>query len=286
MLAMATRSRRVVFLAVAVFFLVGIYIVEQRPHGPNERAHLLTSIHDIMAGHSAVTPLPKTSNAGAVARPPAEKQPERVHEMDPCTVFSPLKGFIDLRGLSSLGNEGRAQAWHTRAFDLGLNFTVGVCTLPVKKLSVGTASVRDGLNITEIGAYYVDPENQQFVLMGEVSSAAVFNGRRLTLTYSNGSYCDAIRYANGERVRRKTILSFTCDREMLTKAHVSYVTAVDDCTYLFEVRSHYACPTAAKADNLAALWIFVLIFLAALLVYFSGGFLYRNLKRTPKPPKA
>lgn len=273
----ARTARRVILAAVLLFFLAGLYIVEQRPQGDSGHGLLLTSIHDYMAG--PVHP------PGPEPQTPKEVQAhEHAHdhhdELDPCTVFSPLKGFIDLRSLAAL--ETRAQPWAARGFDSGRNYTLGICLSPVKRSAAAAAQVRDGLNISQVGAYYIDPDTQEYVLMGQVSGAPVFQGRKLTLTYANGLYCST-RYANGERVRRTTILTLACDREMLTKAHVSYVAAVDDCTYFFEVRSHYACPTAAKADNLAAIWIFLLILLAALMVYFSGGFLYRTLKRTSKP---
>lgn len=213
------------------------------------------------------------------AKPEVKKTtPEEALEegLDPCTVLNPLKGFIDLRGLSSSGNEGKAVPWMARSFDSTRNYTVGICLTPLKKANWDVPTT-DQTNALHIGAYYVD-ENGQYVLIGKYAQTPVFKGRKLTLTYVNGSYCDGMTYKNGEKVRKRSVLTFTCDREMMTKAQVSYITSVDDCTYMFEVRSHYACPTAAKADNLAAIWIFLFILLAALMVYFSGGFLYRNLK--------
>lgn len=269
-------SRRLVVFAILLFFMVGLFFVEQRPKAA--QAHLLTLIHDLVSGPAIQNGEHGLARVPAVPHLPDLPKENKEPLLDPCTVISPLKGFIDLRGLSSAANDGKALPWVTKGFDSGHNYSIGVCLSPVKKTHLN-ANVKDGLNASEIGAFYVDPKNGEYVLMGQYSVEPVFRGRKLTLTYENGSYCDLVMYANGERLRRKTILTFTCDREMMTKAHVSYVAAVDECTYLFEIRSHFACPTAAKADNLAAIWIFLLIFLAALLVYFSGGFLYRNLKR-------
>lgn len=260
------------------FLFFGLLIVEQRQR--DQRNALLTHIHDLVArpnesGDKSNNPAQNIPAQKVPGQLPKEHKDE---VLDPCTALSPLKGFIDLSGLSSAGNDGKAVAWSTLGFDSGHNYSIGVCLSPIKKTH-GDVQVRDGLNASQVGAFYIDPNSGEYVLMGEYSVAPAFHGRKLTLTYGNGSYCESVKYANGERLRRKTILTFTCDREMMTKAHVSYVAAVDDCTYLFEIRSHFACPTAAKADNLAAIWIFLLIFMAALLVYFSGGFLYRNLKR-------
>lgn len=170
--------------------------------------------------------------------------------------------------------------WTARGVDNGLNYTLGVCLSPLKKSLQASTAVKDADNVSAVGAYYIEPQLGQYISLGEFATTPVYRGRKLTLQYDNGLYCDALKHANGERLRRRTILQFTCDREMLTRAHATFVTSVDDCVYLFEIRSHYACPTAAQADNLAAIWIFVLILLAALMVYFLGGFLYKMLKRS------
>ncbi|SGZ54230.1 CIC11C00000002491 [Sungouiella intermedia] len=275
---MVSRSgKRLLLMAVLALLVVVLLLVEQRQQKETQHNDLLTHIHDLMAKPD------QSSDESAKQQNPAQKVPspvEKEHKepaLDPCTAFSPHKGFIDLGGLSNVANEGKAVAWSTRGFDSGHNYSIGVCLSPIKKLQ--DVRIRDDLNSSQVGAFYIDPESGEYVLMGEYSVAPEIRGNKLTLTYANGSYCEKVKYSNGERLRRKTILTFTCDREMLTKAHVSYVAAVDDCTYLFEIRSHFACPTAAKADNLAVIWIFLLICMAALLVYFSGGFLYRHLKR-------
>ncbi|KAK6198830.1 uncharacterized protein RJT21DRAFT_122466 [Scheffersomyces amazonensis] len=116
--------------------------------------------------------------------------------------------------------------------------------------------------------------------MGEFSTTPKFRGKKLTLTYENGAYCNKLMDTEtGERLRKSTILTFTCDREMMAKASISYVGSSNDCSYYFEIRSHHACPTVSKANNLAAAWIFVFIVFAAFLVfYFSGGFLLKQMK--------
>lgn len=276
---MVSRTgKRLVVGGVLLFFIVGLFFIEQRPQ-KSEHNQIMDLIHDLVMGPAPEAGQLSPGVALHPEKPPALVPDEHKEQvLEPCTILSPLKGFIDLRGLSSAGNEGKAVLWGTRGFDSGHNYSIGVCLTPIKRTHLD-ANIRDGLNASEVGAFYIDPASGEYVLMGQISSTPEFRGRKLTLTYSNGSFCDSVMYRNGERLRRKTILTFTCDRDMMSKAHVSYVAAVDDCTYLFEIRSNFACPTAAKADNLAAMWIFVLIFLAALMVYFSGGFLYRNLKR-------
>lgn len=209
-----------------------------------------------------------------------KEKEEEEKQLDPCTVFNPIsKGFIDLSGLSSSSNEGKALPWGSKGYDSGKNYTIGVCSSPFKKHHSEINEIQDNLNSSLIGAYYVDPESKKYVSMGKYSTVPKFRGRKLTLTYENGSYCDIIDKNTNQRLRKSTILTFTCDREMSARALVSYIGQANECTYFFEVRSHHACPTAAKANNLAAVWIFLFIFLAAVFVYFSGGLLYRQMKQ-------
>uniref|UniRef100_A0A0L0NYT3 MRH domain-containing protein n=1 Tax=Candidozyma auris TaxID=498019 RepID=A0A0L0NYT3_CANAR len=265
-------TRRLALLAVAIFVAVGLFIVEQRPQHSLE-PHAFPSLYNLV--HEVQEPLKEGESAA-----PHSDHDEL--ELDPCTVLSPHKGFIDLRGLSVVAGHGhdvKQLLWSAKGYDSGHNYTVGVCLGAIKRHLLPNVEVVDSLNASQVGAYYIDQETGRYILMGQVSTRPMFKGKKLTLTYENGSNCNGMTFKDGTPLRRRTILTFTCDRDMLTKAHVSYVAAVDECTYFFEVRSHLACPTAAKADNLAAIWIFVLILLAALLVYLSGGIFYKALKQ-------
>lgn len=282
---MASRTqKRIIYLALVLFLLAGLVIVENRPHREQEHSKLFTSIQDMMLPDlHAYLPTDKPQNTAKQhdQKEGATKDSEDDIELDACTTLNPMKGFIDLRGLSNYGLEGKVQPWMAKDYDQGRNFTLGICLSPVKKSVLNTAVFRDSVNASEVGAYYIDPDTQQYVLMGQYTGKPVFKGKKLTMTYENGSYCDSIVATDGLRIRRSTILTFTCDREMLNKAHISYIASSQECAYMFEVRSHYACPTAAKADNLAAIWIFLLILMAALLVFFSGSIIIKFLRVLP-----
>ncbi|OBA19952.1 mannose 6-phosphate receptor domain-containing protein [Metschnikowia bicuspidata var. bicuspidata NRRL YB-4993] len=271
---MASRiQKRIIYIALVLFLVTGLFIVDKRPHQKQEHSKLFSSLQDMMLLDSE-----KDS-----------KSDDEV-ELEACTTLNPTRGFIDLRGLTSHAQEGKFQAWLAKDYESGRNFTVGVCLSPVKKSVLSTAAFKDSVNASDVGAYYIDPETDKYVLMGQFSGKPVFRGKKLTMTYENGSFCDSILARDGLRIRRSTILTFTCDREMLNKAQVSYIASAQECTYMFEIRSHYACPTAAKADNLAAIWIFLLILMAALLVFFSGSLIIKSLrvlhlKGTPIPEK-
>lgn len=249
---MSSRTiRRFFVFIVFLFFVAGFYL--------NQRSTkvMVTQIQQMV--HPANTP-----------QKPAEKAPEAIA----CTSFTPQKGFIDLRPLSD--DEGPIP-WVVRGQTR--NYTIGVCLNPVKNPTGALLKLKDGVKTLEIGAYYTVPGTGEIVLMGQLSSTPRYTGRKLKLFYENGSYCDAVKYADGRRMRQKTTLVFTCDHEMMDGARISYVAAMEDCHHVFEVRLHFACPTAAKADNLAAVWIFLLILFAALLVFFLGEVVYRLLRR-------
>ncbi|EGW35063.1 uncharacterized protein SPAPADRAFT_133026 [Spathaspora passalidarum NRRL Y-27907] len=217
-----------------------------------------------------------------------KSETEEEEKLDPCTIINPnTKQFIDLRGLSSFANDGKALPWNTRGYDSGRNYTIGICSNPFKKFHDSWNEIQDGLDPSKIGAYYIDPATNKYVSMGEYATTPVFRGRKLTLTYENGAFCDAVDANTGKKLKKSTILTFTCDREMMnSKASISFVGQMNNCSYFFEVRSHHACPTAAKTNETGAIWIFLLIVLAALLVYFSGGLLYKQMKRKPKREKS
>lgn len=185
---------------------------------------------------------------------------------DPCTVFHPVTHqFIDLRELSYVGDHQHTSiSWHARAFDDKYrNYTLGVCANPYKHEGTFTNDV----NTSTVGAYFNNPTDNKLILIGEYSTKPEFHGRKLTLTYSNGLYCDnLVDSKTGERIRRTTVLTFTCARDMMARASVHFVAQAHDCTYFFEVRSHHACPMAPKSNNMAAVWIFALILSAAVLV--------------------
>lgn len=280
--SMASRlQRRVIFFSIALFLLIGVFVIEQRPTKHQHQSDLWDSLLNIVPSgwqmdspvHGAVQNMPSSPEMAKKLK----LEPD--HELDSCTVSSVARGFMDLRPLSSLGNEGKAQPWVVKAHEDMRNYSIGVCSSPVRKSHLSSILFADNVNGSEVGAYFIDPKTQEYILMGQLNDKPVMKGRKIILNYENGSFCRNIVSTLGERLRRNTILTFVCDRETMTKAHISHVTSVQDCTYMFEIRSHFACPTAAKADNLAAIWIFFLILLAALLVYFSGTFVFKNLKR-------
>lgn len=270
--------RRIVFLVIVLFTICGLIIASRKPNQLKSLEFLDSVTH--LSLHSNNDQQNHPSDRGKHQQDGKQEDKQKSHQLDPCTVFNPINhGFIDLRSLSSQGNEGRALPWTSKGYETGYNYTLGICSSPFKQNHDKLNELKDDLNSLEVGGYYIDPKTNQYVSIGQYNENPVFKGRKLTLTYENGSYCDnLVDSTTGQKLKKSTILTFTCDREMSAKAHILYIGSVNNCNYVFEVRSHHACPTAAKADNLAAVWIFLLILVAALAVYFSGGLLYKQMK--------
>lgn len=78
--------------------------------------------------------------------------------------------------------------------------------------------------------------------------------------------------------RKSTVISFLCDRDSLSVAHLSFVAASpDECTYFFEARSPAACGGAmAPTQSVNAGGVFAMIALIALAVYLLGGIAYQR----------
>ncbi|GMF08037.1 unnamed protein product [[Candida] boidinii] len=206
-----------------------------------------------------------------------EENEQGIEVLEPCTVINPLSNsFFDLRSLGSLGQEGKRQAWNAKGFDYGRNFSLGICSTPLKNVNNLTElDFSDINNKTEVGGYYTDEEGNK-VSIGQISTSPKFRGRKLVLEYLDGSFCK--KTSGGETIRKSTILSFTCDREIMSKAQISYVGSLNDCSYFFEVRTIHACASAKKEDDLSLIWVFLFIFLAALCVYCFGSVVYSYFK--------
>ncbi|KAH3683129.1 hypothetical protein WICPIJ_005912 [Wickerhamomyces pijperi] len=194
-----------------------------------------------------------------------------------CSATNPLtNGFYDLTDLSSLHKDAIV-SWNAKGHDYDANFTLGICSSPVKPSVEINPNYKSGqkqpvlkIENDDVGAIYTDVHGDKFSI-GNFNPVPVFRGKKLTLTYENGSYCP-----NGID-RKSALLQFTCDKEISQPAQVSFIGALHDCDYFFEVRTIHACPKAHKQESISVIWIFLFIVLAAVLVYTSAGFLYKRI---------
>lgn len=194
-----------------------------------------------------------------------------------CAVTNPVTGqFIDLSQLSSTPNtpgkdsrKGKNSLseiktrWLVKGYglDVDKNFTISICSSPV---ILDNNDVSTKLQNTT-GAYYSfnNTETNQIdnVSIGDFSTKPVwFGNKKLTLQYDQGSLCP-----NGID-HKSTLLNFVCDRDITARAQINYIGNMNNCSYFFEVRSIYACPTANKSNEVNVLGIFFGILLVFTLV--------------------
>lgn len=202
-----------------------------------------------------------------------------------CAVLNPLSGtYIDLSQLSSTPNEEidpkkkRKESSKTRWLvkgwgdDIGKNFTISICSSPIsdndnsekdpnqKPLSNSTGAFYSMNGIYEsIGDFSVKPQ-----LFGT-------NNKKLTLKYENGSKCPNSAY------KKSTLLNFVCDREITSKAQMSYIGNLNNCSYFFEIRSIYACPTSNKSNEINVIGIFFGIFAVFFIVEYGRRTMQKRL---------
>lgn len=225
---------------------------------------------------------PKQRKGGSAPRVPTDDAPGKgdKDEMKFCSAVNPLTGsFVDLSWLSSTPNEGNREKsrnkkdeaktrWLVKGWDYNTNFTMAICSSSV------VSELQEQLSNTT-GAYYVDhSDNDKLVSIGEVSSSPRFVGKKLTLTYENGESCP-----NGID-RKSTLINLICDKEIATKAQISFVGQLHNCSYFFEVRSIHACPVSNVENDVNVVGIFASIVAVFLLIEFARRKLYESLNRS------
>lgn len=195
-----------------------------------------------------------------------------------CAVTNPTSGsYIDLSQLSLTPNgsgdndkngqgDSKKTRWLVKGWGYDANFTLGICSSPV------TEKEQKSLANTT-GAFYENSKNQIFSIGDFSTSPILLGNKKLTMKYENGSMCP-----NG-RDRKSTLLNFVCDKEISTEAQISYIGSLHDCSYFFEVRSVYACPTSNTTNEVNVLGIFIGIFGVFFIVEFAGRrWLYEKVK--------
>lgn len=218
-----------------------------------------------------------------------------------CAVLNPQTGqYIDLSQLSSTPNEimdpkkhkkeSSKTRWLVKGWgdDIDKNFTISICSSPISDdtdSSKNKNNARNHLN-NRTGAYYSqymtneDTKIESFKSIGDFSIKPQLhnvNSRKLILKYENGSYCPDKEY------RKSTLLNFICDRETTTTATISYIGSLNDCSYFFEVRSVYACPTSNKTNEINVVGIFVGIIIVFILVQYLRRSMHRRIMLKENP---
>ncbi|KAL1795845.1 hypothetical protein ACET3X_006069 [Alternaria dauci] len=228
---------------------------------------------------------------------------ERFFDLNPMRRLPPSEAD----GKKSSKKEGDEGSWHAKGYDYNANFTINFCGPVVEELDK-VEDLDKGL-WKNVSAFYERGDKQWAI--GLENSEPIFRGRKLILNYTGGSLCPSLsskskrtleptsldsreiiegddddddkdggdkKKPKKEAERRKTtIISLLCDNDPLAKTSVSFVAAVDDCSYFFEGRSPFACGGVHQdTQALGPGGVFGVIVMIAVLVYFAGGCVYQR----------
>lgn len=213
----------------------------------------------------------------------------------PCTIHSSSTGsFFDLRPLQ-LTLEGTKyqvasnESYHAKGYDYPANFTINFCGPVVESLDdvEGVPSSRQ----KNVSAFYKDHRGDVFSI-GQQNDQLLFRGKKLLLNYTQGSPCpdldedgnpvdDDFVARKANKRRKSTLMTFACDTSPLlsTRPAVNFLGSPDHCTYVFEIRSRYACGGTIQSEEKGTLGpgaVFALIAGIAMLVYLIGGIVYQR----------
>ena len=256
--------RRIVCVVLALLGL--LYLVNQSQGG------------DRIVSISGQTHTQAQSESGNGKEKEKDTTSEHSEHVDlPCTVINPLTNqFYDLRQLSAIeGDDGHllAQAWNSKGFDYGHNFSIGICSSPIRQMGALTAlDFPDVTNKSTVGGYYTNERGNK-VSIGSYSTDLKIRGMNLVLEYGDGDVCES-----SPELHKSTLLTFKCDREMMSKARVSYLGSMANCSYFFEVRTVHACATSNEETETAIWGIFAVIVASAVGVYLFAGAMYKLLR--------
>lgn len=216
---------------------------------------------------------------------------------EPCTIHSTLSGsFYDVRplNLTLTGTKTQSatnESYHARGYDYGTNFTINICGPVVEDLDDVYGVSRS--QWSNISAFYKDPKYDTVYSLGNLNTELTMRGRKLLLNYTMGSPCpeldeygdplpDDTALSTKKSTRRKsTLLSFICDTSpaLSTTPRVSFLGSPDHCSYIFEVRSRYACAGATPSHEKGTLGpggVFTMILVIGVLAYLVGGVVYQR----------
>jgi cation-dependent mannose-6-phosphate receptor len=219
----------------------------------------------------------------------------------PCTIHSSSTGsFFDLRPLQLTLDGTKYQSasnesYRSRGYDYPGNFTLNFCGPVVEDLDdvegISTSRQRN------VSAFYKDQRGDIYSI-GQQNDQLLFRGKKLILNYTQGSPCpdldsegnpvdivslhgDASAAAKASKRRKSTLFTFACDTSPLLSGRpaVNFLGSPDHCTYVFEVRSRYACGGTTQSEEKGTLGpgaVFGLIAGIAMLVYLIGGIVYQR----------
>ncbi|KAF3491670.1 uncharacterized protein GIQ15_01187 [Arthroderma uncinatum] len=214
--------------------------------------------------------------------------------------------------------DGREESWHVKGHDYGANFTINICAPVIENLTnvVGVDETR-WQNVSayyEMGGetYSIGQQASSLLFRGRKLVLNYTDGspcpspsrgnklfrRKILDGDDDNEHDDKDKEKDGNKDddkkdgddknkkpedkverRKSTIMSFLCDRDLVTPAATfSFVGSPDSCSYFFEVRTAAACGgVAASTDGgVGPAGVFGIIAGIAIAAYLIGGCAYQR----------
>jgi len=127
-----------------------------------------------------------------------------------------------------------------------------------------------GISSPERVGIYLDTERGGLSL-GSFNTSLIINNDSVSMVYKDGSSCPS------QPIQRASIISFRCNSLTWGPGHPEYVGSIDDCTHFFVWPTSHACPSEVTRGFWGAVFVFLSVFLIALVVYFISGVAYNRV---------
>lgn len=184
-----------------------------------------------------------------------------------CSIKNPITGHIvDLSPL--VNTKDQHNKWLVKGYgeDVNKNFTIAICSSPFLDSDNDDIDDED----LQVGAVY----DHNTVSIGKYNSnLTMYPNKRITLKYQDGDVCP------NKIDKKSTLLNFVCDRDIISKAQITYIGNTNNCSYFFEVRTLYACPKADKTQELSILPIFFSIITVFIIVDCFRRWINKRVKK-------
>ncbi|KZT30983.1 mannose 6-phosphate receptor domain-containing protein [Neolentinus lepideus HHB14362 ss-1] len=173
-----------------------------------------------------------------------------------CTVRDGDK-YYDLSQLSA------SKDYVSKASD-GSEYYVNVC----RRVTTETWAIEDE---KDVAIFKRTTEERGDFSLGSVNTTLAIHGGNPLLYLTNGSPCPTV-----SQLRAASVIRYICDTSVFAAGQPELIAELPGCSFFFEWRTHYACPTNSNSGTGGAVVVLGTIALILLMLYIVGGTLYNR----------
>ncbi|GAA6010189.1 hypothetical protein JCM11491_005383 [Sporobolomyces phaffii] len=166
-----------------------------------------------------------------------------------CVIQGPSIGKFDINGLRQATDYQGIN--NPDGGDVTLNFCGAVTSDPVAAGQGAGAYIQDSRGPISLGKYSTIPQ---------------YHNEQLSVTYKDGAACPK------SNARRSSLIYLQCDKSWST-SQVSLIDSIDDCVYVFTMKTPHAC-SQRGGGFFSAIWSITVFLFWILLAVAAGVFVY------------